>query len=307
MGIEVQGLSKSYRAVKAVDDISFAVGDGEVFAFLGANGAGKSTTIGCLTTVVPFDEGRLDVGGFDVRRDGEQVRRRIGVVFQQSLLDPELTTQENLRFRAQLMGLDARRQSAQIRHLSELVELGPFLAQPYGKLSGGQRRRVDIARALLSDPVILFLDEPTAGLDPASRAAVWSTVQQLRRDRGITVFLTTHYMEETEEADRVCIIDAGRIVAQDTPAALRARYSRSVLTIATSDADALAALAVADGLVAVREAGRVQIAVRDADQARRLLAAHGDQVRDFEFRHGRMDDVFLALTGRSDAGPSMAA
>ena len=307
MGIEVQGLSKSYRAVKAVDDISFAVGDGEVFAFLGANGAGKSTTIGCLTTVVPFDEGRLGVGGFDVRRDGEQVRRRIGVVFQQSLLDPELTAQENLRFRAQLMGLDARRQSAQIRHLSELVELGPFLTRPYGKLSGGERRRVDIARALLSDPVILFLDEPTAGLDPASRAAVWSTVQQLRRDRGITVFLTTHYMEETEEADRVCIIDAGRIVAQDTPAALRARYSRSLLTIATSDADALAALAVADGLVAVREAGRVQIAVRDADQARRLLAAHGDQVRDFEFRHGRMDDVFLALTGRSDAGPSMAA
>lgn len=300
MAIEVQGLSKSYRAVRAVNDISFDVGDGEVFAFLGANGAGKSTTIGCLTTVLPFDQGHVRVAGHDVRRDGESVRRQIGVVFQNSLLDPELTALENLRLRARLVGVDRREEASRIARLSDLVDLGSFLKRPYGRLSGGERRRVDIARALLAEPVILFLDEPTAGLDPASRAAVWSTVQELRRAQGLTVFLTTHYMEETEEADRVCIIDAGRIVAQDTPAALRATYSRSVLTILSSDARALIAAAAGDGLTAELDGDRVLIAVTDASHARRLLAAHGERVLDFEFRHGRMDDVFLALTGRSD-------
>ncbi len=307
MGIEVRGLSKSYRAVTAVDDITFTVGDGEVFAFLGSNGAGKSTTIGCLTTVLPFDRGTVRVAGFDVRRDGEQVRRQIGVVFQQSLLDPELTAFENLRLRARLMGLDRRQESDRVARLSDLVGLGSFLTRPYGRLSGGERRRVDIARALLGDPVILFLDEPTAGLDPGSRAAVWSTVQQLRQERGITVFLTTHYMEETEEADRVCIIDAGRIVAEDTPAALRARYSRSVLTVLSAAPDELAAAASAEGLTVERDAGRLVIAVTDAAEARRLLASHGDRVLDFEFLHGRMDDVFLSLTGHSHDDAPVAA
>lgn len=301
MAIEVNALSKSYRAILAVDDISFDVADGEVFAFLGSNGAGKSTTIGCLTTVLPFSEGTVRVAGFDVRRDGEKVRRRIGVVFQNSLLDPELSATENLRLRSRLIGLDRAEAASRISRLSELVGLDTFLKRPYGRLSGGERRRVDIARALLVDPVILFLDEPTAGLDPASRAAVWSTVQELRRESGLTVFLTTHYMEETEEADRVCIIDAGRIVAQDTPAALRAEYSRSVLTVLSSDADALIAAAMADGHVAERDGDRVVVAVTDAGQARRLLAGHGESVLDFEFRHGRMDDVFLALTGRTEA------
>jgi multidrug/hemolysin transport system ATP-binding protein len=309
MAIEVRSLSKSYRAVKAVDDVSFDVGDGEVFAFLGSNGAGKSTTIGCVTTALPFDTGEVRVAGFDVRREGEQIRRRIGVVFQNSLLDPELTATENLRFRARLIGLERSDETTRIGRLSELIGLGDFLTRPYGRLSGGQRRRVDIARALLGDPVILFLDEPTAGLDPASRAAVWSTVRQLRQERGLTVFLTTHYMEETEEADRVCIIDAGRIVAQDTPAALRAAHSRSLLTVTVTaaDRDAVAAAATAEGLDGERDGDRVIITVADAAQALRILRSIGDRVVDFEFRHGRMDDVFLALTGHSHSDASVGA
>lgn len=278
-GVEVRGLTKRYRDVTAVDDVSFDVAPGSVFAFLGTNGAGKSTTIGCLTTVTAPDAGTLSVAGRDVLRDGDGVRRAIGVVFQESLLDPVLTVRENLAVRARpyIAGTAAVRR--RIAELAELIELGEFLDRRYGKLSGGQRRRADIARALLPDPEIVFLDEPTTGLDPASRQVVWRSIHELRERTGLTVFLTTHYMEETEEADRVCIIDHGRIIADGTPTQLRAEHSSSILTLTTA-------------------AGTQEIAVPDATAARRILSEHGDDVIDFEFRHGRMDDVFLALTGR---------
>ena len=295
--IEVEGLTKRYKKVVAVDDVSFQVATGGVFAFLGTNGAGKSTTIGCLTTVLPFDAGKLIVAGRDIRTDGEEIRRSIGVVFQDSVLDDALTARENLRIRARFSMTDASAINARIAELSALIELDEFLDRGYGKLSGGQRRRVDIARALLHEPAILFLDEPTAGLDPASRAVVWSTIHELGERSGLTVFLTTHYMEETEEADRVCIIDAGRIIAEGSPAELRARHSRSILTVTTRDRGALLALAKADGLDPTGDADEIAIAVEDATVARRILGAHGDDVIDFEFRHGSMDDVFLSLTG----------
>ena len=281
--IAVDGLTKRYRDVVAVDDVSFRVEAGSVFAFLGTNGAGKSTTISCLTTVLPADAGELSVAGHDVARDGDAVRRAIGVVFQDSLLDDSLTVRENLATRARPYLPDRAAVRERISALVDLVELGEFADRRYGKLSGGQRRRVDIARALLHDPAILFLDEPTTGLDPASRALVWETVHGLRERTGLTVFLTTHYMEETEEADRVCVIDHGRVVAEGTPAELRSRYSSSVLTLTTAE-------------------GVERIAVPDATAARRILADRGDAVLDFEFRHGRMDDVFLALTGRAPEG-----
>lgn len=304
MAIEVEGLVKSYRAVRAVDGVSFSVADGELFAFLGANGAGKSTTIGCLTTLLAADAGHLRVAGHDVHSQAERVRRAIGVVFQNSLMDDGLTVRENLRLRATLSRVPRARHTERVRELSALVDLDAFLDRPYGRLSGGQRRRADIARALLHDPDILFLDEPTAGLDPSSRVAVWRALERLRRDHGLTVFLTTHYMEETEEADSVCIIDAGHIVARGTPTELRARHSRSLLTITTSEPAALLALADVAGALPEVDGPVVRIPVVDAAAARRILAAHGDRVRDFEFRHGRMDDVFLALTGsaaREDA------
>lgn len=299
MAIEVEGLTKRYRKVTAVDELSFSVADGTAFAFLGANGAGKSTTINCLTTVLPFDAGTVRVAGKDVVRSGARVRERIGVVFQDSILDPMLTVRENLRLRATLAQLDRSRIDPRIAELAGLISLGSFIDRRYGKLSGGQRRRVDIARALLHEPSILFLDEPTAGLDPASRAIVWNTVHDLREQTGLTVFLTTHYMEETEEADRVCVIDRGRIVADGTPAKLRAEYSDSVLTVVSADPPSLFLIASQHGGRPEVEGEQVVIAVPDARTAQAILAAHAGAVVDFEFRHGRMDDVFLALTGRS--------
>ncbi len=296
MSIEVDGLVTSYRSVRAVDDVSFSVLDGQLFAFLGANGAGKSTTIGCLTTLLRADAGSMRVAGHDVRTEAEAVRAAIGVVFQRSLLDDGLTVRENLRLRATLSRVPRGRFASRLAELSALIELDEVLDRPYGRLSGGQRRRADIARALLHEPATLFLDEPTAGLDPASRVAVWSAIARLRRDHGLTVFLTTHYMEETEEADQVCIIDAGRLVASGTPTQLRARYSRSILSITTSDPAGLLADAGPAAASVEIDGDIVRIAVAGADDARRILAAHGDRVRDFEFRHGRMDDVFLALT-----------
>ena len=297
--ISVRGLTKKYGTTTAVDDLSFEVEPGSVFAFLGVNGAGKSTTISCLTTVIPFNAGEATVSGHDVRSEAGEVRRDIGVVFQDSLLDPLLTGRENLKSRARFYTSDAAATDARIAELSALIGLDDFMDRRYGTYSGGQRRRVDIARALLHSPSILFLDEPTAGLDPASRAMVWSTIRELRDRHGLTVFLTTHYMEETEEADRVCIIERGRIIADGTPAQLRARHSSSVLSITSADRPALLALAAAEG-VGIREeadGGVVRLVVDTAETARRILAGHGDNVLDFEFRHGTMDDVFLVLTG----------
>ena len=299
MAITVSGLIKRYRGVTAVDDITFDVDDGQLFAFLGTNGAGKSTTIGCLTTTLAFDGGTVQVAGHDVVSEGEKVREQVGMVFQDSLLDPKLTVRENLALRATFAHMDRTKAGRRIAELAELIELDDLLNKRYGQLSGGQRRRVDIARALLHEPRILFLDEPTAGLDPSSRAVVWRTVQELRRSSGLTVFLTTHYMEETEQADRVCIVDQGRIIADGTPAELRAAHSRSVLTVTSDDPSSLLTLAAEHGALPQQNDQVVQLPVRDAATAQAILAEHGQHVRDFEFRHGRMDDVFLALTGRS--------
>lgn len=276
--ISVEGLTKRYRDVLAVDDISFAVDEGSAFAFLGTNGAGKSTTIACLTTVLRADSGHLTVDGHDVADDGDAVRRAIGVVFQDSLLDDALTVRENLALRGVPYLPNRAAIRSRITQLADLVQLGEILDRRYGKLSGGQRRRVDIARALIHEPRVLFLDEPTTGLDPASRQIVWNTIHELRERTGLTVFLTTHYMEETEEADQVAIIDHGKIIASGTPEALRAQHSSSILTLTTAK-------------------GIERLAVADAEEARKILTDRGDAVLDFEFRHGRMDDVFLALTG----------
>lgn len=301
--IEVVGLTKRYGSVAAVDDLSFSVPSGSVFAFLGTNGAGKSTTIGCVTTTVPFDRGTVLVAGRDIVRDPGAVRRRIGVVFQDSLMDAGLTVRENLLTRARLYGMATPRITTRIGELSDLIGIAAFLDRRCGRLSGGQRRRVDIARALLHEPSLLFLDEPTAGLDPASRAAVWQTLHGLRERRGLTVFLTTHYMEETEHADRVCIIEAGRVIADGTPAGLRAEHARGILTITTRARPELEAMLTRVDVEAVWAENVATVAVDDGDVARMILCACGDAVADFEFRHGRMDDVFLALTGRDATEP----
>ncbi|MFC5500751.1 ATP-binding cassette domain-containing protein [Lysinimonas soli] len=297
--IEVHGLTKRYGQTVAVDDVSFQVERGSVFAFVGTNGAGKSTTIACLTTLLGFEAGEVTVLGHDVRREGDEVRRGIGVVFQESIMDPLLSVRENLRVRGAFYRSAPEAVDARITELGELIGLSHLLTRRYGRISGGERRRADIARALLASPSVIFLDEPTAGLDPAGRASVWSTIRTLRERHGLTVFLTTHYLEETEEADQVCMIDRGRIVAAGTPAELRARYSSSVLSVTTTDLPALAALATAAGC-SLTEEEPARITVPDAHTAMRILEQHGAKVVDFEFRHGTMDDVFLAVTASAD-------
>ncbi len=296
--ISVSALTKSYGDLLAVDDVSFEVESGSVFSFLGTNGAGKSTVIGCLTTVLPFDAGRIVVGGHEVRHDSESVRARIGVVFQESMLDSTLTVRENLTMRARFYLGGRSRITARVAELATLLGLEEYIDRRYGRLSGGQRRRVDIARALLPSPSILFLDEPTAGLDPANRAIVWATITSLRASGDLTVFLTTHYMEETEQSDRVSIIDHGRVIAEGSPSELRARHSSSVLTVTSRDGAAFVRQAAESGFEARRRGSQFDVRLSEAGAARRLIAVHGDDVIDFEYRHGSMDDVFLALTSR---------
>lgn len=299
--ITVENLSKSYSDVHAVRGISFAVDDGSLFAFLGKNGAGKSTTIGCITTTLGFDAGHVEVAGHDVSAHPDQVHADIGVVFQNSLLDGILTARENLATRAGFYGLSRAQGQQRIAELTDLVALDGFLDQRYGTLSGGQKRRVDVARALIHRPRVLFLDEPTAGLDPQSREQVWGALARLRHEQGMTVFLTTHYMEETERADQVCIIDAGAIVAQGTPAALRSQHSRSTLTMTSADMQILISRLSWLGLhpTMADDGLRVSVEVKSGLDGLRVLKSVEDGLTDFEFRHGTMDDVFLSSTHES--------
>jgi multidrug/hemolysin transport system ATP-binding protein len=299
--IRVGHLSKSFGTVRAVKDLSFAVESGTVFAFLGTNGAGKSTTISCLTTVSSADEGTIEIAGLTVGRDDDAIRRKIGVVFQTSLLDPTLTVRENLADRAAVYGMAGPRRAERIRELAEMIDLGDFLDRRYGMLSGGQMRRADIARALMHEPVLLFLDEPTAGLDPQSREQVWDTIHTLRETQGLTVFLTTHYMEETEEADQISIIHLGELVVQGTPAELRKTYSSSTLAITSSAPDDLHGACERAGLAVTFAAGTARIAVESSAQALEFLKDNKHLVDDFELRHGTMDDVFLAVTANRGA------
>ena len=215
--ISVRGLKKYFKDVKAVDDISFEVREGELFAFLGLNGAGKSTTINILCGVLPKDAGEVIVDGTDIDGDIDAVKSKIGIVFQGGVLDKELSVADNLRYKAALYGITGRIYAERLEELSSLLGLKDLLKRPLGKLSGGQKRRIDIARALLHKPKILILDEPTTGLDPHTRVMVWDCLNKLRKESGLTIFLTTHYMEEASEADYVVILDAGHVVAHDTP------------------------------------------------------------------------------------------
>ncbi|MDR3201526.1 MAG: alpha/beta fold hydrolase [Bifidobacteriaceae bacterium] len=299
LSLSVRGLTKSYRGVRAVRGIDFEVPEGAFFAFVGSNGAGKSTTINCLTTLLRPDSGKIEVAGHRLGAEDNAIRRSIGVVFQSPLLDPFLTVREALTLRGSLNSMNRRDVRDRIAELANLLSLEDFLDRRYGVLSGGQKRRADIARALLHSPAILFLDEPTAGLDPHSRTQVWQAIESVRRSRYMTTFLTTHYMEETEQADTVCVIAHGRIVESGSPAALRARYSESALTVRLTDPDkarerlARAGLGLPAGLAPGQPVG---LRTRSTAEAKAVLAWIWDEVDDFEFQHGSMDEVFVKLT-----------
>ncbi|MDR0381256.1 MAG: ABC transporter ATP-binding protein [Oscillospiraceae bacterium] len=299
--ISVTHLKKSYGDVLAVDDISFEVQQGELFAFLGPNGAGKSTTVSILCTLLKHDAGEVTVDGCVLGRDDDKIRKSIGVVFQESLLDPLLTVRENILLRGRLYGGTRQALGALYEQASDAAGIGGFAERPYGKLSGGQRRRADIARALIHRPRVLFLDEPTTGLDPQTRLSIWETIRRLRAETGMTVFLTTHYMEEAAGADRVIVIDEGKIAARGTPVELRRAHTSDTLTLWTDDLPALrgALDTVSAAYESYDVSGRsVTVKLRRTVDSVPILAVCGAHVTDLEVKSGTMDDVFLSITGK---------
>ena len=229
--IEISSLSKRFGEVQAVNDLSFRVKEGELFAFLGINGAGKSTTINIMCGQLSKDSGTVQLSGVDLDSDPDSIKRNLGVVFQNSVLDKELSVQDNLQSRAALYGIRGKAFRERLAELAGLLEFDDLLKRTVGKLSGGQRRRIDIARALIHRPKILILDEPTTGLDPQTRSTLWQVIGDLRKNEGMTVFLTTHYMEEAADADYVVILDSGMIAAEGTPLELKNTYTGDFITV----------------------------------------------------------------------------
>lgn len=293
--IEIQDLHKSFGEVRAVDGISFSVKEGELFAFLGLNGAGKSTTISILCGTLRRDSGEVRIGGRRIEEASERIKAELGVVFQSSTLDKPLSVYENLRSRAALYGITGKEFATRLSELCELLDLTPLLKRPVGKLSGGQRRRIDIARALLHRPRLLILDEPTTGLDPQTRRDVWQVVEDLRHREGMTVFLTTHYMEEAATADHVVILDRGRIAAEGSPLALKNRYASDRLFLYGIGAEEAKRLA----LPYTEISGGYRFSLPNTAAATALIQAEPSLFTDYEITKGNMDDVFLAVTGKS--------
>lgn len=292
--MEIEHLCKSFGDVRAVNDLSFRVKEGELFAFLGVNGAGKSTTINILSGQLRRDSGDVSICGEDPDHNPDSVRRSLGVVFQNSVLDKELNVLDNLRSRAALYGIRGKQFEARLSELAGLLEFGDLLRRPVGKLSGGQRRRIDIARALLHQPKVLILDEPTTGLDPQTRNILWRVIGDLRRKENMTVFLTTHYMEEAADADYVVILDRGEIAAEGTPLTLKNSYTGDFITIYGVGEEEIRKLGAP--YEAIRDAFRVSVPNTAAATA--LIVKYPEIFRDYEITKGKMDDVFLAVTGK---------
>ena len=287
--LQVDGLRKSFKDVRAVDGVSFEVRRGELFAFLGENGAGKSTTINIICGILDKDDGSVVVCGHDIDRELGAVKSELGVVFQSSSLDKKLSVYDNIRYRAGLYGIYGAEFKKRFDELDGALGLKAFMKRPVDKLSGGQRRRVDIARALFHRPKLLILDEPTTGLDPATRRTVWSVIDGMRRDAGLSVFLTTHYMEEAA--------DAGKNVAEGTPHELKERFARDAIRF-YGERDAAERYFERLGNRVKRERGYTEVEVESTVEAAKHIAAAPELFTDFEVVKGDMDSVFLNVTGR---------
>ena len=296
--IEISSLSKRFGEVQAVNDLSFRVKEGELFAFLGINGAGKSTTINIMCGQLSKDSGTVQLSGVDLDSDPDSIKRNLGVVFQNAVLDKELSVQDNLQSRAALYGIWGKAFRERLAELAGLLEFDDLLKRTVGKLSGGQRRRIDIARALIHRPQILILDEPTTGLDPQTRSTLWQVIGDLRKNEGMTVFLTTHYMEEAADADYVVILDSGMIAAEGTPLELKNTYTGDFITVYGAKESQIMQLGVP--YETIRDAYRVS--VPNTAAATELILKYPDIFRDYEITKGKMDDVFLAVTGKKLIG-----
>lgn len=296
--IDIKNLDKSFGDVHAVNDLSFNVRKGELFAFLGENGAGKSTTISIMCGSLKKDNGTVIIDGKNIETELNEITKEIGVVFQNSVLDGCLSVKDNLYIRASLYGIFGERAKNRINELARELDFDGLLNRTVGKLSGGQRRKIDVARALLHRPQILILDEPTTGLDPQTRKTLWEVIETYRKKEKMTVFLTTHYMEETADADYVVILDSGKISAEGTPYELKTKYTGDFITVYGATEESIKKLNLQ---YEVRK-DMIRISVKDTKEARDLIINNPEIFVDFEITKGKMDDVFLAVTGKKLEG-----
>ena len=295
--IEVTNLKKSYGNVNAVAGIDFFVEKGKLFAFLGPNGAGKSTTIDILCTLLDYDSGEVVVDGCVLGADDQEIRQKIGVVFQDSVLDDLLTVKENLITRGKLYKHGTSTMNTVLKKAADSTGIHDFIDRPYGKLSGGQRRRADIARALMNTPKILFLDEPTTGLDPQTRRSIWETIRNLQQESNMTVFLTTHYMEEASNADYVVVIDNGLVAARGTPTDLKQKYSTDLMKV-SGDIVAIETALNALGFSYSVSGDVVSIKLKKTTDCMQVLQSCQSSITNVEVLNGTMDDAFISITGK---------
>lgn len=297
--IQVNNLSKRFGETKAVDSISFEVKKGELFGFLGVNGAGKSTTINMLCTLIKKTSGNAKVCGFNIGDDNEHIRKKIGVVFQNNSLDDLLTVKENLISRTYLYENNSKIIKKNLNNVCEILQIGNLLNKQFKDLSGGQKRNCDIARALMHTPEILFLDEPTTGLDPKTRKNLWNSIEYLQKESNMTVFLTTHYMEEAAKANNISIMDSGKIVAQGTPFELKEEYAGDLLKVETLDNISMEKIIRASKLDCERDSNRLIIKIKNSIDSIDLLNEIKPYIKSFEVVQGTMEDAFLNITGKS--------
>lgn len=296
--IEVKNFTKKYGSFTAVDNISFEAEAGTIFAFLGPNGAGKSTTINTLCTILGKTSGTLKINGHDTDREQNLVRKDIGIVFQESTLDADMTVEENLKYHCAFYGVPKNEVQGRIDFALDLVELREWKYALIGSLSGGMKRRAEIARGLVHDPKILFLDEPTTGLDPQTRASVWEYIQRLQKEKKMTIFLTTHYMDEAEICSKIVIMDHGRIAASGTPEELKKEYTGTTVSIETDQIGSLETDLKKQNIVFTKRDNLLSFQTKTSQQALDIVSRHSGQVSDFEVKKGTLNDVFLAVTGK---------
>ena len=296
--IEVEHFTRKYGDFYAVSDVSFAVEEGSVFAFLGPNGAGKSTTINTLCTIQEKSGGELRINGNDVTKQKALVRKDIGIVFQDTTLDGKLTVKENLRLHCDFYKVPKTEVNNRVDFVMDLVDIAELRNAPVAALSGGQKRRVEIARGLVHFPRVLFLDEPTTGLDPQTRTNVWEYINRLQKQENITIFLTTHYMDEAEICHKVAIIDHGKIVAHDTPYNLKKRYTSTTMKIRTADASLIGEYCAGRSLRTCRDGEGITVFSTDANQVLDIVTLFKSSIDDIEITKGTLNDVFIAITGK---------
>lgn len=298
--LQIDHLSKSYGDLKAVDDISLKVKKGSLFSFLGMNGAGKSTTINIICSILKKDSGKIYVNGYDLDKDVNKIKEEIGIVFQNSVLDNDLTVYQNLKVRASFYGFSKKEEKEKINNIVNLLQLNDILDKPINKLSGGQKRRVDIARSMIHNPKLLILDEPTTGLDPKTRLMVWNLINEIRNKTGMNVFLTTHYMEEAEESTYIVIMNKGKIISEGTPLELKNKYTSDYIKAYLDRNEQLEELLNKDKIQysCFVENNFYKIYIKNSEFSVGLLDKYKDYIKDFEILKGDMDDVFLnAING----------